>query len=289
MKKLILLLCFAAALAGSAATVDNAYFSMATPDDSWQIDSDPNALGRMGTRVMLSRSDAKRIAIDLARVDYIDLPFTPSSYLNSQVIRRADIFCHQAEDFSEPADTTLLGFPARRVHFAKQANGHRYLCTAMAANVGFGTLFVITGRQQGQPNVVGRLLENIKFKVDTTRLTTTGQLVRAANNTIKRHPLPTAGNDQISAVALPDTATITFTIIVPYLTRDAVEVPLFVQTKRAEWMKARQEAHITDTLLATAMAERRQLRYIYVDDRRREIGSLLIMPEEYEQFIRNTP
>ena len=86
----------------------------------------------------------------------------------------------------------------------------------------------------------------------------------------------------MKAIAMPDSATLEFTVVAPYLTRDAVEVPLFVQAKRAEWFKARTQGTLTDLLLATAMAERKQLRYVYVDDKGREIGTLLILPEEYQ-------
>ena len=57
-----------------------------------------------------------------------------------------------------------------------------------------------------------------------------------------------------------------------------------MQAKRAEWMKAQTEGTLTDLLLATAMRERKQLRYLFVDDKNKEIGTLLILPEEYEMF-----
>ena len=236
----------------------------------------------MGARAMISRSDLHRVALDLARIDYLEVPFTPESYLKSQVVERKDIFCKGADSIGAIADTTLLGRPAKRVHFTKHANGHAYLCTATAMTVGFGTLFVIQGRQQGQPNVIGRVVNALQFRCDTTSLHGTAQLVAAAQQVLKRHTLVSRGIDEMKAVSMPDSATVQMTVVAPYLTRNAVDVPRFVQAKRAEWMKAQTEGTLTDLLLATAMRERKELRYLFVDDKNKEIGTLLILPEEYE-------
>jgi hypothetical protein len=61
-----------------------------------------------------------------------------------------------------------------------------------------------------------------------------------------------------------------------------VDVPRFVQVKRDEWMRSHAKDQLFTLLEATAMAEKKNLRYVYVDDKRHEIGTLLIMPEEYE-------
>lgn len=270
-----------ATLVAIASTIENRYFALTTPDDSWAVNDDGGAWSRMGARAMISRSDIHHVALDLARIDYLEMPFTPETYLQSQVVERKDIFCKSADSIGAIADTTMLGRPAKTVRFTKHANGHTYLCSATAMTVGFGTLCIIQGRQQGQPNVIGRVVNALQFRCDTTTLHGTAQLVKAAQRVLKRHPLVSTGIDEMKAVAMPDTATLEFTVVAPYLTRDAVEVPLFVQAKRAEWFRARTQGTLTDLLLATAMHERKQLRYVYVDDKGREIGTLLILPEEY--------
>lgn len=271
----------AVALIALATTIENRYFALTTPDDSWAVSDDEGAWSRMGARAMISRSDARRVALDVARIDYLEMPFTPQSYLQSQVVERKDIFCKSADSIGAIGDTIMLGRPAKTVQFTKHTNGHTYLCSATAMTVGFGTLCIIQGRQQGQPNVIGRVVSALEMRCDTTTLHGTRQLVKAAQRVLKRHPLVSTGIDEMKAVSMPDTATLEFTVVAPYLTRDAVEVPLFVQAKRAEWFKARTQGTLTDLLLATAMDERKQLRYVYVDDKGREIGTLLILPEEY--------
>jgi len=277
----IITLMMIVAMAAVATTIENRYFALTTPDDSWAVSDDDGAWSRMGARALVSRSDMRRVALDLARIDYLEVPFTPESYLRSQVVERRDIFCKGADSIGAIADTTLLGHPAKTVRFTKHANGHTYQCSATAATVGFGTLFVIQGRQQGQPNVIGRVVSALQMRCDTTTLQGTAQLVKAAQRVLRQHPLVSRGIDEMKAVEMPDTATLQFTVVAPYLTRDAVEVPLFVQAKRAEWFKARDTGTLTDVLLATAMAEGKQLRYVWVDDKNREIGTLLILPEEY--------
>ena len=272
----------AMSLAAVSTTIENRYFALTTPDDSWAVSDDEGAWSRMGARAMISRSDIRRFALDLARIDYLEMPFTPESYLKSQVVERKDIFCKNADSIGAITDTIMLGRQAKTVHFTKHANGHTYLCNATAMTLGFGTLCIIQGRQQGQPNVIGRVVSALEMRCDTTTLHGTDQLVRAAQRVLKRHPVVSTGIDEMKAVAMPDSATLEFTVVAPYLTRDAVEVPLFVQAKRAEWFKARTQGTLTDLLLATAMAERKQLRYVYVDDKGREIGTLLILPEEYQ-------
>ena len=225
-------------LAAVSTTIENRYFALTTPDDSWAVSDDEGAWSRMGARAMISRSDIRRVALDLARIDYLEMPFTPESYLKSQVVERKDIFCKNADSIGAITDTIMLG--------------------------------------------IGRVVSALEMRCDTTTLHGTEQLVRAAQRVLKRHPVVSTGIDEMKAVAMPDSATLEFTVVAPYLTRDAVEVPLFVQAKRAEWFKARTQGTLTDLLLATAMAERKQLRYVYVDDKGREIGTLLILPEEYQ-------
>ena len=270
-----------ATLVAIASTIENRYFALTTPDDSWAVNDVGGAWSRMGAGAMISRSDIHHVALDLARMDYLEMPFTPETYLQSQVVERKDIFCKSADSIGAIADTTMLGRPAKTIGFTKHANGHTYVCSATAMTVGFGTLFVIQGRQQGQPNVIGRVVNALQMRCDTTTLQGTARLVQAAQRVLKHHGLVSRGIDEMKSILMPDTATVEFTVVAPYLTRDAVDVPLFVQAKRAEWFKAHNENALTDLLLATAMAERKQLRYIFVDDKNKEIGTLLILPEEY--------
>ena len=284
MRRLLTFMLAAATLLTAAATdFENRFVGITTPDDSWETVNVAGALGRMGERMMVSRSDSHHAAIDLARIDFVEMPFTPESYIDTQVVGRRDVFCHNADTVGVPTDTTLLGRPARTVTFTKQANGYTYLCDATAANIGFGTLFVITGRRQGMPNVVSRVVNSIRVKTDTTTLAGTPALVAAAGRVLKRHPIVSAGIDTFRDIDMPDPQTVRFTVTVPYLTRDAIDVPMFIQTKRAEWLKARQDATLTDLMLATAMRERKDLRYVFVDDHGNELGTLLILPEEYGQ------
>ena len=228
-------------LCGTATTIENAYFTLTTPDDSWLASNDGGALGSIGTRAMLSRSDASHAAIDLARIDYIDLAFSPQSYLKQEVLGQRDIFLHNATSLSEIGDTTFKDLPAKRVTFLKEANGYTYQCVALAFNAGYGTFFIIQGRRTGTPPIVGRVVKGMEFKCDTTQLTTVAQIVAAAANTLKRRsiPLTGGGNEVLKAVALPDSQTVELTVMLPYLKADAVEVPLFVQAKRDQWMKTR--------------------------------------------------
>ena len=273
-------------LSVKASTIDTPYFSLSTPDDSWLLSNDGGALGSIGTRVLLSRSDAKHEAIDLARIDYFDLAFSPRSYLTQEVVGRRDIFVRDAVSMGEVADTTFKGLPAQRVHFTKEAHSTTYQCVALALNAGYGTFFIIQARRQGTPPIVGRVVTGMELKCDTTQLTTVAEIVNAATATLKRRsiPLTGGGNEVLKAIALPDSQTVELTVMLPYLAADAVEVPLFVQAKRDQWMKTRQSGAVNSLLLEAAMRERKDLRYTYVDDHNCVIGSLLIMAEEYENL-----
>ena len=283
----LLILLLATALSSLASSIETPFFKLTTPDDSWQLSNDGGALGSIGTRVLLSRSDGKHEAIDLARIDYLDLAFSPRAYLQQEVVGRRDIFVHDNITLmGQVADTTFKGLPAQRVHFDKQAHDTTYRCVALAFNAGYGTFFIIQARRQGTPPIVGRVVAGMEFKCDATQLTTVAELVKAATATLKRRsiPLTGGGSEVLKAVHMPDTTTVEFTVMIPYLKQDAVEVPLFVQAKRDQWMKTRQSGAVPSLLLEAAMRERKDLRYTYVDDHNAVIGSLLIMAEEYESL-----
>lgn len=109
-------------------------------------------------------------------------------------------------------------------------------------------------------------------------------MVQAAKKVVAKHHLPIGNNEHLSGVdMIPDTTTLTLKVTVPYITKESVNVPAFVMTKRDAWFRQAPEALKFNLLLATAARERKQLRYLYVDTKGNEIGTLLIYPEEYEQ------
>ena len=109
-------------------------------------------------------------------------------------------------------------------------------------------------------------------------------MVNAAQKVVAKHHLPIGNNEHLSGVELsPDTATLTLKVTVPYITKESVNVPAFVMTKRDAWFRQAPEALKFNLLLAAAVRERKMLRYLYVDTKGNEIGTLLIMPEEYDQ------
>ena len=278
----IALVWLAAALGSGATTIENDYFALTTPDDSWAVSDDGGALRKVGGRAMISRSDAAGAAIDLARIDYLEMAFTPQSYLTTQIVERRDLFAQAATTMGTVGATTLLGLPAKCVHFDKEAHGYTYRCTAIALNAGYGTLLTIQAHRNGKPRVIGRVVSALQLKCDTTQLRTTASIVEVLAPRLRQKTLPINSNDALGGVAMPDAQTLELTVIVPYITRDVVDVPRFVQVKRDEWMRSHAKDQLFTLLEATAMAEKKNLRYVYVDDKRHEIGTLLIMPEEYE-------
>ena len=65
MRRLLTLTLLAmAAMVAVASTIENRYFTLTTPDDSWAVSDDAGAWSRMGARAMVSRSDLHRIALD---------------------------------------------------------------------------------------------------------------------------------------------------------------------------------------------------------------------------------
>ena len=273
------------ALMAGAATVENEYFAFSTPDDSWFLTND-DALRPYGARVDVSRNDARGATLELARIDYIEGAFDPQLYLSNQVLQKKDVFCRAATNFSEIYDYYLTGFAAQCVQFKKTSNNYNYDCEAVAFNVGYGTCLVIMAHRADQPSLIGRLVSAIRFKVDTNAITTAAAYVAAANQVVKRHHLPIGNNEHLSGVEIsPDSSTVTLTVTVPYITRENVNVPAFVMTKRDAWFKQAPEALRFNLLLSSITRERKNLRYFYADTKGKEIGTLLILPEEYEQVV----
>ena len=278
------------ALVAGAATVENEYFKITTPDDSWQLTND-DALRPYGERVDISRSDARGVTLELARIDYIEGAFDPKLYLERQVMDRKDVFCRSAQSFTGVYDSFLAGCEAQAVGFKKTSHNYTYDCEAVAFNAGFGTFMVIMAHRAGEVSLIRRLVDGMTFKIGTTPLQGTAAFVNAAQAVVKRHHLPIGNNEHLSAVEMADgdSTTVTLRVTVPYITRDNVNVPAFVMTKRDAWFKQAPEALRFNRLLATITGERKNLRYFYVDTKGNEIGTLLIVPEEYEAVNLNAP
>ncbi len=280
MKRTLLLAaaCITAA-ATWATTYSCKYFAIDTPDDSWQIDQN-HALGEMGARIMVSRNDGTNGLTHLARIDYIDRPFTPASYLQDQVVDRRDNFAHSAKEFSGIADTTFAGYAAKYVKFEKEANGTTYNFTAVAFNAGFGTVLVIQGQQSDAAAIVGRITSTIK-PVVPAQPQTLGQLVEASKASLdKRRATWDDNGEKLISVTLPDATTVQLDMEIPFVTREAIVVPTFVQAKRKQWIKHRKEVALRCSIVEMAVKEGRSIKYVYHESKGAEIGSMLILPEE---------
>lgn len=283
MRRFITIMMAVVALQGIAATVENDFFTISTPDDSWFLAND-DALRPYGARVDVTRLDAKGATLELARIDYIEGAFDPTLYLEKQVVGKKDLFCHSATDFTDVYPSAMAGFQAQGVGFKKTSNNYTYECEALAFNAGYGTFLVITAHRAGEPSLIGRIVGSMKCKTDVTPLYTTSLMVQAAKKVVAKHHLPIGNNEHLSGVELaPDSATLTLKVTVPYITKESVNVPAFVMAKRDAWFRQAPEALKFNLLLAAATRERKQLRYLYVDTKGNEIGTLLIYPEEYEQ------
>ena len=283
MRRFITILMMTVALMGMAATVENEFFSISTPDDSWFLAND-DALRPYGARVDVTRLDARGATLELARIDYIEGAFDPTLYLQKQVVGKKDIFCHSAIEFTDIYPSTMAGFEAQSVGFKKSSNNYTYDCEAVAFTAGYGTFLVIMAHRTGDPSLIGRIVGTMRCKTNVTPLHTTSLMVQAAQKVVAKHHLPIGNNEHLSGVEMaPDTTTVTLKITVPYITKESVNVPAFVMTKRDAWFRQAPEALKFNLLLATATRERKLLRYLYVDTKGNEIGTLLIYPEEYDQ------
>ncbi len=283
MRRFITILMMIVALMGMAATVENEFFSISTPDDSWFLAND-DALRPYGARVDVTRLDARGATLELARIDYIEGAFDPTLYLQKQVVGKKDIFCHSATEFTDIYPSTMAGFEAQSVGFKKSSNNYTYDCEAVAFTAGYGTFLVIMAHRTGDPSLIGRIVGTMRCKTNVTPLHTTSLMVQAAQKVVAKHHLPIGNNEHLSGVEMaPDTTTVTLKITVPYITKESVNVPAFVMTKRDAWFRQAPEALKFNLLLATATRERKLLRYLYVDTKGNEIGTLLIYPEEYDQ------
>ncbi len=266
-----------------AATVSNAYFTLTTPDDSWSVTTDPS-MRSIGARVMLQRGGSRGIS-ELARIDVIAAPFSPEAYLESQAAGRRDPFCREAENVSAITDTAFAGCPAKRLSFTKRGHGDTYRCTAVALNVGFNTLYVVTGHRSSVPDVVETVAGQLKFKCDTSRLVTIEQFVHAAKGVLAKHNMQIADNEYLDNAEMTDSATVELEVMIPYLTRQSVNVTAFVQQMRERWFTALPAAYRLNRLIAAALDGRKLMRYVYTDSRGGEIGTMLIYPQEYEAII----
>lgn len=273
----------ATALALQAATVSNAFFSLTTPDDSWAVSTD-NSMRSIGARVLLQRSSGGGIS-ELARIDVIDAPFDPESYLQSQAVERRDPFCREAVEVGEVTDTTFALLPAKHVRFAKVSRGVRYECEAVALNAGFCTLYAVSGHRSGLPNVVGAVAGSLRWLYPTAQLSGTEALVKAAKTALAKHNMHIADNEYLTHVELTDPQTLELEVMIPYLTKESVNVTAFVQQMRERWFKTLDGSYRLNLLIRAAADERKQLRYVYTDNRGGEIGTMLIYPQEYEAAV----
>lgn len=271
-----------------ATTIDNEYFIITTPDDSWWANDDGRALRPVGARAMLYRNDASRHIMELARIDCIDGAFAPEEYLKQQMTERTDIFAKGVASFSPVSDTIFGNFHAKRVLFEKIQGKLSYRCTAFTFNAGFTTFLVIQAHRNDVANVVGWILgNNLKIKCDTTPIDSVDQYIKAMSRVLKRHRLPVASNEYLDNVKLSaDSTTVEMEIIIPYTRTEAIDVPAFVQVMRAHWSKTFKKQVALNSFYAAIVQEQKALRYTYVDNDGYDIGTLLITPPEYNTILK---
>lgn len=282
------LLCACSAFALHAGEYANEHFSFTTPDDSWIITTDNLNRHSVTERVSVHRSDAKRHVIELARIDFMEAPFAPQAYLEELVIGRKDVFCRAGRDFSAVGDTTFCGYTAKRVTFTKTSNDYTYLCEALAFNTGFNTYLIIIAHRDNVANVVGWILGQMKFLGDNVPLNTSVDYVAAAQRVLAKHNIAINDNEFIDNIRFSkDSATVEIEIEIPYLPKDAVNVPAFVQVMRDRWVKSFPKTYSFNLLIRAIADAGKSFRYTYTDTKMGEIGSLVITPPEYQMILKN--
>lgn len=289
MKRFIIaIVAIAASAAAWSATIGNPYFSLTMPDDSWMLSDDGGTLRSLGARVIAWRRSGD-LTSELIRIDCVDGAFSPGLYLRQQLVERHDRFAQGAFGFSDIADTTLLGIKGARLHFSKRFSGHNYMCTAIALGAGFSTLLIIEAHRSDLADVVGYVVgTGLTLKCDTSQLVTVDQLCRGAQTALKKHRLPVTDNEWLTAVTQPDSLTVSLTILIPYVHASAINVPAFVQSMRDHWMKTFAKQVELNRLFSAIVTEEKRIRYTYLDNDGQEIGSLLILPPEYQQVLQKT-
>ncbi len=285
---LALVLVAASATAMQAEVIDNDYFTITTPDDSWFAGNDGGALQSIGARAIMYRNDAQHHVLELARVDCIDGAFEPGQYLKEQIVDHQDQFAQGVKQFSEIADTTFLGLKAKRVNFEKSQYQNTYACTVIALNAGFTTFLIVQAHRADQANVVGWILGNaMKIKVAATPLTTVAQYIAAASAVLAKHRLPIYNNEYLDHVAYSsDSTTVEMEVVIPYTRADAIVVPAFIQAMRDHVMKTLKQQVALNLMYTAIVREQKALRYTYVDNDMHDIGTLLITPPEYEMLLK---
>lgn len=286
MKLLILaLVALVTAMESQGATIENDYFALTTPDDSWLLSDDAGVLKSIGARAIAWRRSGEMTS-ELIRIDCVDGAFDPQRYLQQQMVERHDRFAAGAQQLSAIADTSVLGLQGACIHFVKTQSGRQYRCTAMALGAGFSTLLVITAHRADLADVVGYVVgTGLKLKCDTSRLTTVAQLCQGAQAALKKHRLPVTDNEWLTAVSEPDSLTVGLSILIPYIKAQDINVPAFVQSMRDHWMKTFAAQVRLNRLFAAIVAEQKRIRYTYLDNDGHEIGTLLILPPEYQQLV----
>ncbi len=271
-----------------AATIDNDYFAITTPDDSWWVNNDAGALREVGARALLYRNDANHHILELARVDCLEGAFNPQEYLKQQIVERNDPFAHSATHFSAIADTTFVNHPAKRVHFDKQQGQSTYHCTAMSFNVGFSTYLVIQAHRHGNANVVGWVLSTgMKIKSNALPIALVSHYVEATQKVLKKHRLPIYKNEYLDNIKLSgDSTTVEMEIVIPYTHAKTINVPAFVQVMRQHWSETFERQVAINSLYRAIVTEQKAIKYTYIDNDGLDIGVLLITPPEYNLLLK---
>lgn len=282
------LLAVIAAFCAVAASADNDYFTIVPPDDSWIMNDDGGALHAIGARAQLYRNDARHRIIELGRVDCLIGAFDPAEYLKQQIVGKEDVFAKEAERFSEIGDTSLLGYPAKRVLFQKMQRNTAYNCMAIAFNSGFTTFLIIEAHRADAANVVGWVIGNMKLKASPPPLGSVAQYVDAAQAALAKHRLPIYANEYLNSIKMSvDSTTVEMEIVIPYTKADAINVPAFVQVMRDHVMKSFKQQVRLNMMFAAIVSEQKAMRYTYLDNSLMEIGTLLVTPPEYQMKLRN--
>lgn len=275
------------AIGGRAAVLDNDYFSLSSPDDSWYLNDDNGALHSIGARAQIYRNDAQHKTLELGRIDCIDAAFEPAQYLHQQLVEQNDLLAKGATGFSAVTDTVFLGLPAKQLTFTKTQGERQYRFLAIAFNAGFHTFSIVQGHRSDVPNVVGWIIGNtLRLKCNTQQLTTVAQYVASADSALSRHRLPVYRNEYLERVGWSaDSTTIDMEVMIPYVEADKVDVPTFVQGMHDHWLHTFAAQVRLNLLYAAIVREQRAIRYTYTDSRGNEIGTLLITPPEYQMLL----
>ncbi len=271
----------ACALSALAAGVSNEAFSISSPGDSWVLHNLTPSMRSIGSGATITHYGSDQKAMELVGITCLDGAFDPAEYIDRQVMRRQDIFAKAASDLSAVTDTVFLRYPAKIIHFTKQQGNGKFLCSALAFNVGFTTFYIVQGHDTAINPYTTTLLQSLKINTDTARLTTTASYVKAITKVLKRHNLTIGRNEFLSAVSMPDSSTVAFSVTIPYLSHDNVVTDAFVASKRADFLKALPTAYWFNLFTRAIIDQKLTFRYVYVDTKGKEIATMTLTPADY--------